>query len=209
MPRPNSDGVPVTQLRTLLTLIAAAIAGPAVAADVSVFGSGYTAADAPLGAPTELRIDLKGRVPARCEVVTPPAAMDNLALTRAGEDEAGFAIDCNAPFILRVRSDKGGFASVDPTPGIETLMPYQLAVAVGTDAGHQNLGWCDAAALTDAGAAGCAFSPAAASQGWSSGEATAINQTGALRLRWDQTASGTPLLGRYRDTIVIELEVRS
>ena len=194
---------------TMLAWSGSALAETIAAPDLAAMGSGYSAADAPLGSPTELRIDLKGRVAARCDLVTAPAPMSRLALTRAGESQSAFAIDCNAPFILRVRSDEGGFASVDPTPGIETLMPYQVSVAVGTDAGRQELGWCDAAALTDNSAGGCEFSPADASRGWSSGDATAIDQSGSLRLRWDQAASEAPLLGRYRDTIVIELEVRS
>lgn len=194
---------------TLLAGAGAASAETIGAGNTAALGSGYTATDAPLGSPTELRIDLKGRVTARCELVTPPAPIGRLPLDRAGESQAAFAIDCNAPFILRVRSGEGGFASVDPTPGIETLMPYQVSVAVGTDAGRQDLGWCDAAALTNTAAAGCVFSPAAASRGWSSGDATAIDQTGALRLRWEEKTSGAPLLGAYRDTIIIELEVRS
>ena len=180
-----------------------------IGADLLALGSGYTVSDAPLGAPTELRIDLTGRVASRCDLVAPPAAMSRLAVTQAGESQSAFTIDCNAPFILRVRSGQGGFASVDPTPGIETMVPYELSVAVETDAGRQDLGWCDAAALTDTAAAGCAFAANAAERGWSSGDATAIDRTGALRLRWDKTTSEAPLLGAYRDTIIIELEVRS
>ena len=48
-----------------------------------------------------------------------------------------------------------------------------------------------------------------ATRGWSSGDETAIDQTGTVRLRWEENKSGAPLLGDYRDTIVIELEVRS
>lgn len=194
---------------TAMLVAAGAVSAEPSGADAMAMGAGYTAFDAPLGSPTELRIDLKGRVAARCDLTTPPAPMSRMALDRAGEARSAFAIDCNAPFILRVRSGQGGFASVDPTPGIETLLPYQVAVAVGTDAGQQNLGWCDAADLAAAASGGCAYSAAAASGGWSSGEATAIDQTGALRLRWDDKTTGAPLLGDYRDTIVIELEVRS
>lgn len=193
------------------TLLAGGYAGAASAETLAVaaMGSGYTAMDAPLGSPTELRVDLKGSVAPRCELVTPPAEMSRLPLTRDGESQSGFAIDCNTPFILRVRSGEGGFASVDPTPGIETLVPYQVSVAVGTDGGRQDLGWCDAAALTEVSAGSCAYAPAGATRGWSSGEAVAIRQTGALRLRWKENTAGAPLLGAYRDTLIIELEVRS
>lgn len=177
--------------------------------DLAALGSGYTASDAPLGVPTELRIDLKGRVAARCELLSPPAPMGKLALTRPGASQAAFAIDCNTPFLLRVRSGKGGFANPAPTPGITPLLPYQLSVAVGTDAGRQDLGWCDAAALTDIAAGSCVYAPTSASNGWSSGDATAIRQAGTVKLRWSDAPSEAPLLGDYSDIIVIELEVRS
>lgn len=194
---------------TAMLAAAGAVSAEPSGADAMAMGAGFSTMDAPLGSPTELRIDLQGRVAARCELVTPPAPMSRLALTRDGESQAAFAIDCNAPFIMRVRSGEGGFASVDPTPGIATRVPYEVSVAVGTDAGRQDLGWCDAAALTDAAVGACAFSPAAASRGWSSGDAAAIDQTGAVRLRWQADPEGAPLLGDYQDTITIELEVRS
>lgn len=173
------------------------------------FGPGYSAADAPLGGPTELRIDLKGRVPARCELTSPPVISGQLPIHRAGESETAFAIDCNTPFLLRVRSGAGGMASVEPTPGITTLMPYEVAVAVGTDAGRRDLGWCRSEALAGGAADGCAFSAAGAERGWSSEDATAIDQTGTVRLRWREAPADAPLLGSYRDTITIELELRS
>lgn len=177
---------------------------------IAALGGGYSSSDAPLGASTELRIDLRGRVASRCELLTPPTATGALRLDREGESQSAFAIDCNAPFIMRVRSGQGGFASIDPTPGIATLVPYQMAVAVGTDAGRQDLGWCDAAALGEAPAGICAYGASNPQGGWSSGDATAINQKGSLRLRWrQQNKSDAPLLGVYRDTIVIQLEVRS
>src|SRR5690606_22879026 len=119
-------------------LLAAAGGAAAEPLDVLANGPGYTAADAPLGSPTELRIDLKGRVEARCELTTPPAPMDGMALDHAGEARSDFAIDCNAPFIMRVVSGAGGFASLQPAPGIATLKPYQLSVTVGTDEGRQD-----------------------------------------------------------------------
>ena len=205
--------------RSLASLIGAlaatgllAVAGVAVAepSDLLANGAGYTASDAPLGSPTELRIDLKGRVEARCDLTTPPSPMDNMAVAQAGEAHSDFAIDCNAPFILRVVSGSGGFANTQASPGIAPLKPYQLSVALGTDEGRQDLGWCQASDLSaNAAATGCAYSPGSATGGWSSGEATAIDQTGSLRLRWDDKTTDAPMLGEYRDTIVIELEVRS
>lgn len=192
----------------LLAGSGAAFAETLPGANALAMGAGYTAMDAPLGSPTELRIDLTGRVAARCELVAPPAAMQQLRLDRAGESRAAFAIDCNTPFNLKVRSSRGGFANARPTPGVEALAPYQVSVAVNTDAGRQDLGWCDAAALK-AEESGCAFAGAAGAQGWSSGDATAIDQTGELRLRWRGQDDETPLLGAYGDTITIELEVRS
>ncbi|MBI1405007.1 MAG: hypothetical protein GC145_02650 [Caulobacter sp.] len=191
---------------TLLAWSGAASAETIAAGDLAAMGSGYSSADAPLGQPVELAIDLKGRIPARCEVTSPPAGLSSMSLLRPGSDASAFGIDCNAPFILRVRSASGGFAALDPGPGGALLKPYDLSVSLGTDAGRRNLGWCSSATLTDSAAAGCDFAPSA---GWSSGEATAIRQTGALRVRWTGSANEAPLVGDYRDTIVIELEVRS
>jgi hypothetical protein len=207
MPRTLASLIGALAATTVLAGAGVAFAEPA--ANVGAVGAGYTSMDAPLGSSTELRIDLKGRVEARCDLVAPPMLGGVLSMQRAGQAEAGFKIDCNAPFILRVRSAEGGFASINPTPGIETLAPYQVSVAVRTDQGLQDLGWCDAAALTESATTGCGYAPAAAARGWSSGDATAINQTGSVRLRWDQSTDGSPRLGDYRDTIVIELEVRS
>lgn len=204
----------MTQLRSILTattgaLIAAVVAAPALAADVSAAGAGYTAADAPLGAPTELRIDLRGQVTARCEVVTAPQPFEGLALNRPGRAESGFSIDCNAPFLMRVRSEGGGFLNPAPTPGIEPLLPYEVSVAVNTDHGRQDLGWCDSRALGRTPAGACPYAAGAAGGGWSSGDAVAIDQTGRLRVRWRENRSERALLGAYGDVIVIELEVRS
>ena len=191
---------------TLLAWSGHAAAEPA---DLLGLGAGYTAADAPLGAATELAIDLRGRVAARCELTTPPAEMTQLALGRSGQAQTAFALDCNTPFLMRVRSGAGGFRNDEATVGVEPMLPYEISVAVDTDEGRQDLGWCDASALTDMPGKACAYAPTAAGRGWSSGEAIAIDQKGQLRLRWSDNASERPLLGAYRDIIVIELEVRS
>lgn len=184
--------------------------GAAVAADpIAAFGAGYTSMDAPLGAPTELQVDLRGQVAARCDLTTPPVLSGRLDFNRAGQVQSAFSIDCNTPFILRVRSRNGAFASVDPTPGIAPATPYEVSLEVGTDAGRQNLGWCASPALAESGAGACAFSPAAVAGGWSSGDAIAIDQSGSIRLRWDQPEADAPRLGAYGDVIVIELEVRA
>ena len=195
----------------LAASIGLACAGAALAdPNAAAFGPGYTAADAPLGDPTELRIDLRGEVSARCEVA-PPSGLGRMNLNEAGEVRGAFGIVCNTPFLLRVRSDAGGLASVGALAGVAQLADYELAVEVGTDAGRQDLGWCDAAALGPDAAGPCAYSAQAPLGGWSSGEAVAIRETGSLTLRWDgqrQDASA-PRLGAYRDNIIIEVEVRS
>lgn len=194
----------------LAAAIAFAWAGSAFAADpIGALGAGYTAADAPLGAPTELRVDLRGQVAARCDLTAPPAIGGRLDFGQAGQVQSSFAIDCNTPFILRVRSRHGAFAGVDPTPGVATETPYEVAVDVGTNAGRRSLGWCQSAALSDQPVGGCAFAPGAADGGWSSDDAIAIDQTGTVRLRWDAPDDSAPRLGSYGDIIVIELEVRA
>jgi len=121
---------------------------------------------------------------------------------------ARFGLDCNTPFNLRVRSGDGGFASQDFYEGVARSIPYELSVDVDTDAGLNALGWCRSDQLVDdANGGDCTFGMGA---GWSSGDNTAIDRTGMMRLRWKAPGvSEKPALGRYRDTIVIELTVRS
>ena len=183
-----------------------ALAAPALV-DVSALGAGYTSHDAPLGGPTELRIDLRGQIAPRCRLASPPALTQKLDFTRTGDAEAPFGLDCNTPFNLRVRSGEGGFASQDIQQGIARSVPYEISVDVDTDTGANALGWCRSDQLMDGHDGDCTFGTGA---GWSSGDDTAIDRTGTMRLRWKAPgASDEPLRGRYRDTIVIELTVRS
>ena len=86
------------------------------------------------------------------------------------------------------------------------MVPYEIAVAIDTDAGTNALGWCGADQLTEQGGS-CAFG---SGEGWSSGDATAINRTGTMQLRWNRPGETDTLpQGRYRDTIIVELAVRS
>lgn len=202
----------MSPFRIFFALTASALmaiaAAPSAEAETLEAGAGYTASDAPLGAPTELRIDLVGRIQARCEL-SPPAPVSGLTFGRAGEAQGAFAIDCNTPFNLRVRSDGGAFVLRDAAPGASPKVPYRVSLALETDAGRRDLGWCDAAALTETPSGGCPYGAGAAGQGWSSGDHTAIGRTGSLRLRWDEPQQGEAVAGRYGDVIVIELEVRS
>lgn len=194
-------------LLLLLGGISGATTATAAGADTVVLGAGYTANDAPLGAPTELRIDLRGEVAARCRMTSPPALAERPDLTREGEMQAQFGLDCNAPFLLRVRSGSGGFAAETPRDGVTRLVPYEMAVAVDTDSGMNALGWCGAEQLSGQDGGSCAFG---GGEGWSSGDATAINRTGTMRLRWNGPGGSDALpMGSYRDTVVVELAVRA
>jgi hypothetical protein len=187
--------------------IGGATAASAAGSDAAALGSGYTASDAPLGAPTELRIDLSGTVSPRCRMTSAPTLAGQPDLTREGEMRAQFGIDCNAPFNLRVRSGEGGFAAETPREGVTRLVPYEIAVAVDTDSGTSALGWCGTDQMSKEQGGSCAF---ASGEGWSSGDATAINRTGTMQLRWAAPRGADTLpFGRYRDTIVVELAVRS
>lgn len=179
-------------------LVAGALALSAVVFLANPARAEFSADEAALGAPTQLAIDLRGRVAARCELVTPPRP-SGLQLRTAGAADSEFHIDCNTPFTVKVRSANGGFASEGDL--LTARLPYEVGLRLGTDAGQRNLGWCDSTAL--GAASSCAFGVA---RGWSSGDDTAIDQAGSLRLRW---RDGAPLTGAYRDTITIELEVRS
>lgn len=202
---------PASLIGALVATGVLAAAGSCLAdtVDVAALGGGYTASDAPLGAPVELAVDLHGRVAARCELTAPLTGLDNFDLNRAGRAQGAFAVDCNAPFRLRVRSQRGGFGVDRAVRNVEALAPYQVAVSVGTDAGRQDLGWCDAAALTAQASGACPYAAGSAEGGWSSGEAVAIHQSGSVSLRWDEPAHGQARLGAYRDVIIIEMEVRA
>lgn len=191
----------------LLLGLGGGVTASAADAGISMLGAGYTAHDAPLGDPTELRIDLRGEVAARCRMASPPVLGQRLNFNRAGDVETRFGLDCNAPFSLRVRSGEGAFVAEQMREGIAPRIAYDVAIAVDTDAGLNALGWCGADQLTDQPRSGCVFGT---SDGWSSGDATAIDRTGTMRLRWDAPGEGDePVLGRYRDTIVVELAVRA
>lgn len=192
----------------LLSGIGSAATASAGELGVAALGSGYTSADAPLGAPSELRIDLKGEVSARCRMASPPMlAADRLDFNRHGDATALFGLDCNAPFLLRVRSGEGGFVADHSLEGVARRIPYEISVDVDTDAGMNALGWCRADQLSDQQGSGCAFG---GGQGWSSGDATAIDRSGKMNLRWKAPgANEDPALGRYRDTITVELAVRA
>jgi hypothetical protein len=191
----------------LLGGVGGASSASAAELGVAALGSGYTASDAPLGAPSELAIDLRGEVPARCRMASPPVLAQRLDFNRGGEVQAHFGLDCNAPFRLRVRSGEGAFVADQKREGIAERIAYDLSVDVDTDEGLSALGWCRADQLTDRETGGCAFG---SGDGWSSGDATAIEKAGTMRLRWNGPREGDEaVLGRYRDTIVVELAVRA
>ena len=204
MSRPFASLIGAFVASTVLACAGSALAEP-MSGDL---GAGYTSIDAPLGAPTELQIKVGGRVPARCEVGQPARGLNAMDVGRSGVAEGAFGIDCNTPFIFRVRSMSGGFASDSSLQGVQTLAPYQVQVELGTDQGRQNLGWCDSASLNGSSGA-CQFGASSADGGWSSQDAVAIEETGSLKLRWDAPSDGEARLGAYHDTIIIELEVRS
>jgi hypothetical protein len=183
-----------------------AMAGPLAGDGIAKLGAGYTENDALLGAPTELRIGLLGQVSPRCRLTSLPAIAQQLDFNRHGDAEARFGLDCNAPFDLRVHSGEGGFAAEEIREGVARRIPYEISVDVETDAGPNALGWCRADQLSDRQGGSCTFG----TEGWSSGGATAIDRSGEMHLRWNAPGEADdPALGRYRDTIVIELSVRS
>lgn len=173
---------------------------------VAAFGPGYSAQGAPIGPPTELQIELHGEVPARCRMTSAPVLAGKLDFNRSGNTRSRFGLDCNSPFVFAVRSGHGGFASQGMNAAIAQLIPYEIAVNIDTDSGMSALGWCRSGQLTDRSDAQCAFGP----QGWSSGDATAIKRMGDVSVRWSAPSEGAaPALGEYRDTIVVDVMVRS
>ncbi len=194
--------------RIAILLVGIVSAAPALASDASIaaIGTGYSATDTVLGAPTELQIDLRGEVHARCRMTAPPVFSDRIDFNHGGDSHARFGLDCNAPFLLSVRSGHGGFSSQVRLEGVAALIPYEVAVNVDTDSGMNALGWCPSAQLADDAGTQCAFG----AQGWSSGDATAINRTASLNVRWRAPLEGAaPAFGEYRDTIIVDVAVQS
>lgn len=190
----------------LLAVLAAPGAARAGDADVTAYGPGYTAFDAPLGAPSELTIELLGTVTPRCRMASAPVPAP-LDLNAGGENRSSFTLDCNAPFRMRVRSEQGGLHAETAREGIAQTVAYDIGLTVGTDQGQRQLGWCSAADLGEGASAQCPFGQGG---GWSSDAAVAIGEAGTMALRWANPADAArPALGKYRDTIVIELAVRS
>ena len=174
--------------------------------DSSAFGPGYSAGEAQLGAPAELRIDLRGEVRPRCRMTSVPSFSGRLDFNRSGDAQSRFGLDCNAPFLFSVRSGEGGFAARGMQQGAARLIPYEISVDIDTDSGRNALGWCRSDQLADRNDAACVFG----ASGWSSGDATAINRTGSFSVRWSAQSEGqAPALGKYRDTIVVDVAVRA
>jgi hypothetical protein len=162
--------------------------------------------DAPalsVGAPTTLRLDLVGSVPAHCGFKTAPeerAALGDLAT--AGQYSTSFSLDCNAMFAIRVASAHAGLSRVGAlaATGFATSLDYTIAISVGTDLGTVG-GECAASAL----AGGCALS---GGQGLSSGNGIAVGTDGQLTLRWSAPPQRL-VSGDYQDSIVITVEART
>ena len=89
-------------ITALIGGVGCAAAASAGEMSVAALGAGYTAHDAPLGLATELRIDLRGEVAARCRMAAAPMLGQQLDFNRQGQAQASFGLDCNAPFQLRV-----------------------------------------------------------------------------------------------------------
>lgn len=164
-------------------------------------------ADTPGG--DTLTVDLSAAIAQRCGIApSGSSSLSGASLDRAESHAFDFAIDCNTPFAIGVRSSSGGLSlaasgTLDTAgDGFSTLKPYSVALELQTDNGPMSGGKCGSAALTAAGS--CAFYGASSGEGLGSGQRTAIRRTGSMTIAWSAGEDeARRAAGTYRDTLTI------
>lgn len=187
----------------------------------AVLAAGQASArDVDHGAPvSRITIDVKARIPVRCgfdQAPQTPAVDPDLDVARTVR--VPFRLDCNAPFVIGVKSDHGALVAdlPDDHSGFAFSKAYRVALDVGTNGQSMTPSDCDAAALTPAGEVSrdgkaCAFFGAASGRGLSSGELISIGRPSDLAISWDarDPAAARNVAGRYADTLTIFVAART
>lgn len=158
------------------------------------------------GPADSLTLGVTGEVQQRCGFKTPPAASLSIGdLDRSGSAVLPLVVDCNTGFRVRMTSANGSLAAQRPSAVFGNRLDYRVRFQVGTDAGPLEAA-CAASALNHGGCA--LYGPTAGSGGLSSGNAIAIEESGALTIDW---AAPSEILtaGAWSDTLTIVLEARS
>ena len=168
-------------------------------------GAAWPAA-AEIGPADTLTLGVTGEVQQRCGFKTPPAASLSIGvLDQAGSAVLPLMVDCNTGFHVRMTSANGSLAAQQPSAMFGNRLDYEVRFQVGTDAGPMEAA-CAASALKYGGCA--LYGPTAGSGGLSSGDAVAIDETGALTIDW-AAPSEVLTAGAWSDTLTIVLEARS
>jgi hypothetical protein len=121
-------------------------------------------------------------------------------VSRPGQKDFYFVVNCNAPFQYRLEAQYGALTQNDAGPvgpGLATSVPYDVAMHIPTD-GATIDDRCAGESI-HAGQVRCPFS--------SSGEGIAIGSRGRLTVAWS-AAAGIPIAGAYEDNIKLTVGVR-
>jgi hypothetical protein len=154
---------------------------------------------------SKVAVRLQGDILPACAItdsLTSGATLVSLALpdiTRPGQMDYGFTVDCNAPFDYRLEAKYGMLTHVDESTtsgAFAKTVPYDVAIHIPTDGITIN-DRCSGESLRT-GHVGCPFS--------NSGSGIALASKGKLTLAW--APKGILLAGKYTDKLTITLGVR-
>jgi hypothetical protein len=180
------------QYRKRLCLCAAAL-GATAAASVAAFAA------------TNVAIRVEGFIPQECAIGSASGAgtygMDVAIkdITRPGQRDYAFVVNCNAPFGYRLEARHGALTNDDGSvapAGFIASVPYDVAILIPTDIStiRDN---CTGASIR-AGQVNCPFSD--------SGNGIALGREAKLTVAW--RPRGVPVAGRYTDRLAITLGAR-
>lgn len=161
-----------------------------------------------------VKIVVIAELKARCGFGSRPQDPSGIAdLTVPGSITIPFSLECNAPFVIGVKSGSGGFKS-SRTPdasGFRFVQPYTATLNVDTDRQRRDIDQrCSSTVLTEASTARCDMRASAAGQGVRSGNAVSVGGDASLTVQWSPDASAPRLIaGAYQETITIYLAART
>lgn len=168
---------------------------------------------------SRITIAVKARIPVRCGFAQAPEtpAIDP-DLNTARTVRVPFRLDCNAPFVIGVKSDHGALVAdmPDDHSGFAFSKSYRVALDIGTNGQALTPSDCDSTALTATGGVSrdgkaCEFFGSASGRGLSSGGLISINRPSTLSISWDGRDPNGALnvAGRYADTLTVFVAART
>lgn len=156
-------------------------------------------------AATGVTVKVEGFIPQECAISSAGRStsygmdVDIADVTRPGQKDYAFVVNCNAPFSYRLEARHGALKRDDgsATPeGFTASVPYNVAVLIPTDASTISDN-CTGESIR-AGQVSCAFSD--------SGNGIALGQEAKLTVVW--RPQGMPVAGRYTDRLAITVGAR-